>query len=158
MKKVKEFSLFVIALTLPIVFYFLLLWFADLFSKNPQFMGLVNYIKMFIADEYFVNALIHTLIIPTIISFLVLIVFMFVVFAIRKTIKSPRLLFYLGGGIISVILTLIFLIIRSEAFTIGLVFMTAYVTIFSEFVFWILELVFGFLRKIMSKNKESKTN
>ena len=36
--------------------------------------------------------------------------------------------------------------------------MTAYVTIFSEFVFWILELVFGFLRKIMSKNKESKTN
>ena len=156
MKKAKEFLLFVIALTIPIVFYFLILLFVDLFAKNPQFVGLVNYINMFIADEYFVKALLHTLIIPIIISFLALIFFAFVTLAIRKKIKSPRLLFYLVGGIISVISTLIFLIISRESFAIGLVFMASYVTIFSAFVFWIFELVIEFIKTTMTKKSAAE--
>ena len=106
MKKVKELLLFLAVLVIPLVLFILVSALtADVISDRPSFVGLDNYIRMFLNDKTFGKALLNTILPTAIVSFLLVSAFAVVAFLVRKKIKVPRWVFYLGcvviGGVAS---------------------------------------------------------
>ena len=71
MKKVKEGLMFLALLVMPLVLFFIISPFsANMLSSSPSFVGVGNYIRMFLNDKTFVKALLNTILAPAIVCFL----------------------------------------------------------------------------------------
>ncbi len=180
MKKTKELLLFIALLVMPIILFFIVSGFsADLISNTPKFVGIINYIRLFLNDKTFVKALFNTVAMPIAISFFIVSVFALVMFFVRKKIKAPRLIFYSGGVIIGAITSIICMMCISiatfgeisqsyeaqtivshivdykpsvfDAITLPNIFISLFVGIFTVFVFWIIELIIDIFKHYKSK-------
>lgn len=181
MKKVKEGLMFLALLVMPLVLFFVVSGFAaDLISDRPSFVGLDNYIRMFLNDKTFGKALLNTFLTPALVSFLLVLVFALIIFFIRKKIKVARWAFYLGSVIVGGVTTLIYnvyLSISLSHITGNLLYATQtivshiadykpsvfdiinptnvlfslYIGILTAFVFWILELMVDIVKNFRRK-------
>lgn len=180
MKKVKEMLIFLALLVVPLLLYFIVLGFtADVISNRPSFVGINNYIRMFLNDKTFGMALINAILAPAMVSFVSVSVFAVIVFFVRKKIKVPRWVFYLGSVFIGGMTALIYILCVNaalfgvpsdlyaaqtivshifgykpsvfDAITVPNVLISLYVGVFTAFVFWILELVPDIVKKVRKK-------
>lgn len=176
MKKVKELLLFIALLVIPLVMFFVISGFtADVITGEPNFVGVKNYIRMFLHDKTFGKVLLNTILTPAIVSFLLVFVFAVIAFLVRKKIKVPRWVFYLGSVLIGGVATLFYTSYLSIAFshmTSNLfaaqtiishiidykpsvfdvlsfpnVLFSLYIGILTAFVFWIFELIYNIYKR-----------
>lgn len=180
MKKVKEGLMFLALLVMPLVLFFVVSALtADVISDRPSFVGLDNYIRMFLNDKTFGKALLNTILPPAIVSFLLVSVFAVIAFLVRKKIKVPRWVFYLGSVLIGGITTLFYTSYLSIAFshmtsnlfadqtivshvldykpsvfdaiTFPNILFSLYIGILTAFAFWILELISDIIKNFRRK-------
>ncbi len=180
MRKIKEMLLFLALLVAPLVLFFVISGFAaDLISDRPSFVGVENYIRMFLHDKTFGKALRNTILTPAIVSFLLVPVFAVIVFLVRKKIKVPRWVFYLGSMLIGGMTALIYILcvnvvlfgVPSNLYAAQTIvshildykpsvfdvinpphlLFSFYVGILTAFVFWILELIVDIVKKFIRK-------
>ena len=172
--------MFLALLVMPLVLFFVISGFAaDLISDRPNFVGVGNFIRMFLHDKTFGKALLNTILPPAIVSFLLVSAFAIIVFLIRKKIKVRRGMFYLGGVIIGGVTTLIYSSYLSitfshmtsnlfaaqtiishivdykpsvfDAITFPNMLFSLYIGILTAFVFWILELISDIIKNFRKK-------
>lgn len=112
MKKVKEALFFVFPILLLAICGFIshILVSFDRYSmfygRQPSFMDIMHYMKLFAKDDLFATALINTLFKPFVISIAFVLLYALIVFIMRKKIKVPRLAFYIIGAAIGSIVSL----------------------------------------------------
>ena len=179
MKRIKELLLFLtLLLVLPILFFVIRGFLADLMQGSAIFVGLSNYIRMFTNDKIFGQMLVNTVMFPTFVSVCLVTVFALIVFIIRKKIKVPRWLFYLGSVFVGGMTSLIYIACVSaltfrvpshvvatlqplfgayqpsvfDALTITNVLISLYIGILTAFVFWVLELIIDIVKKTGRKS------
>ncbi len=183
MKKIKELLLFVVPLiVLPVISLMVLGFTADVISDRPSFVGLDNYIRMFLNDKTFGKALFNTAFAPALFSFLIVAVFAMIVFIVRKKIKVPRIVFYIGSIFVGAITALLYIVCRNMAFnqsyavqtivshigdyspsifdvlSISNVLFSFYIGIFTAFVFWGIERIVAFVkRKRRTSDEQGRT-
>ncbi len=182
MKKSKELLLFLTCLVIPLVLFLVISGFAaDVILDKPHFVGLDNYIRMFLSDKTFGKALLNTILPPVIVSFLLVSVFRAILFLVRKKIKVTRWVFYLCsvfiGGITALICficvnvaifggssdlyaaqTIVSQIIDYrpsvfDAISFSNVFLSSYIGVLTAFVFWILELIADIVKNFRRKRE-----
>ena len=147
MKKIKELLIFIVLLITPIVVHFAVLGIGNLISPSPSFIGFDNYIRLFLNDKTFLTVLFNTFAGQIIISFIVSAVLAVIIFSLRKKIKAPRLIFYIGSIILGNVVS--WALPWFKHFFIAL-----YVGIITAFVFWILELIVTLFKKRGYKNEK----
>lgn len=161
MRKIKELLLFLIVLLVPVVLF--LVASGNVLSDQPHFVGASNYLRLFLHDQIFVKALLNTIAIPV----LCVSVFAVLVCLLRKKIKTPRVLFYMGSVLIGSIASLAHVVYISitlfgvpkhlyasevlvsltgdlqmslwDVLSVGHILSALYIGVFTAFVFWILE-------------------
>lgn len=112
MKKVKEALFFVFPILLLAIcgFISLILVSFDRYSmfygRQPSFMDIMHYMKLFVKNDLFATALINTFFKPFVISIAFVLLYALIVFIMRKMIKVPRLAFYIIGAAIGSIVSL----------------------------------------------------
>ena len=180
MKKTKELLLFLTLLVIsPVIFFVISGFTADVISDKPSFVGVENYIRMFLHDKTFGKALLNTILTPAIVSFLLVSVFAVIVFLVRKKITLPRWVFYLGSVLIGGMTALIYILCVNvvlfgvpsnlyatqtivshivgykpsvfDAINPPSVLLSFYIGILTAFVFWILELIVDIVKKFIRK-------
>lgn len=147
MKKIKELLIFIALLVTPILVHFAVLGIGNLISPSPSFIGFNNYIRLFLNDKTFLSVLFNTFAMQIIISFIVSAVLAVIIFLLRKKIKAPRLIFYIGSIILGNVVS--WALPWFKHFFIAL-----YVGIITAFVFWILELIISLFVKRGCKNEK----
>ena len=184
MRKRKELFLFMTMLIVPPAFPLIVSALsAYVLSDRPQFVGVVNYIRMFSNDKLFGKTLFNTVFGPAIFSFLIVAVFAVIVYLVRKKIKVSRKVFYIGGVFVGAITTLAYVACINAAFlrapgklnavqtivshignyspnvfnviSISTVSLSLYIGILTAFVFWIMELI-GDIVKSLVRKKDMK--
>ena len=179
MKKSNEMFIFLALLVIPLVLLFVIFPFSsNMLLSSPGFVGVGNYIRMFLNDKTFGKALLNTILAPAIVSSLLVSVFAVIVFIVRKKIKVPRWVFYLGSVLIGGVTTLLYTYYLSIVFshmtsslfaaqtiitqivdynpyvnviTFQNVFFSLYIGILTAFIFWILELVVDIIKNFIRK-------
>ena len=166
MRRIKELLLFAVPLiVLPVISLMVLGFTADVISNRPSFVGINNYIRMFLNDKIFGKALFNTVFPPALFSLLIVAVFAMIVFIVRKKIKVPRIVFYVGSIFVGAITALVYIVCRNMAFnqthavqtivshivgyspsifdvlSISNVLFSFYIGIFTAFIIWVLELI-----------------
>lgn len=147
MKKIKELLIFIALLITPILMIFVALGIGNLISPSPSFIGFNNYIRLFLNDKTFLSVLFNTFAMQIIISFIVSAVLAVIIFLLRKKVKSPRLIFYIGSIILGNVVSWALLWFKHF-------FIALYVGIITAFVFWILELIVSLFKKRGYKNEK----
>lgn len=178
MKRTKELLLFLVLLLIPPIICVVLTGvFLHVLDDNPHFIGIENYIRMFTNDRIFGQALVNTVLFPTLASFCLVAVFSVIVFLMRKTIQVPRRVFYpvsvLIGGVSALIyrvcvITSTFRVPRNaivtlhplvvayqlsvfDAINFPNVFFSVYIGILTAFIFWVLELIVDIVKNFRRK-------
>ena len=178
MKRIKELLLFMLLLlVLPILLLVIRGFLVDLMQGSANFVALSNYIRMFMNDKIFGQMLVNTVMFPTLVSFCFVAVFALIVCIVRKKIQVPRWLFYLGSVFVGGMTSLIYIACVSaltfrvpshvvatlqplfgtyqpsvfDALTITNVLISLYIGILTAFIFWILELIIGIVKKARRK-------
>lgn len=180
MKNLKEFLLFIAVLIIPFMLFLIITSFsADIISDSLSFVGIDNYIRLFLHDKVFIKALFNTVLKPAIASFLAMSVFALIVYLCRKKIKLPRWGFYLGGMFVGGITAFIYVVNINIAFfgvpdsvyntqtiishiddtkpflcdiiTIPNVLFSLYIGVLTIFVFWVLELITDVVKNTIRK-------
>ncbi len=176
MRRTKELLLFAVPLiVLPVISLMVLGFTADVISDRPSFVGLDNYIRMFLNDKIFGKALFNTVFVPALFSLLTVAVFAMVVFIVREKIKVPRTVFYIGSILVGAIAALLYIVCINMAFlgapnqsysvqtivshivdyapsvfdvlSITNVIFSLYIGIFTAFVFWVTEQIVAFVKR-----------
>lgn len=182
MKRMKELLLFMVTLFAPLVLSLVVSAFsADIFSDRLHFVGVANYIRLFLNDKTFAKALFNTVFAPALFSFLIVAVFAMIVFIVRKKIKVPRWVFYIGSVFAGAITALLYIVCVNMAFlraseqshaaqtivshivdyspsifdviSISNVLLSLYIGIFIAFVFWVLELIIDIVKNLRRKGR-----
>lgn len=182
MKRIKELLLFITALLAPLALVLVISAFtAYVLPGRPLFVGIENYLRMFSNDRIFGKALLNTVLAPTICSFLIVAVFAMIVFIVRKKIKVPRKVFYIGGVFAGAIAALLCTVCVNVAFlrapelsyavqsivshngdytadrvnvlSISNVTLSLYIGILTTFIFWIMELTVNVVRTARNPRK-----
>ena len=152
MKKIKELLIFIALLITPLIMVFVALGIGNLISPSPSFIGFDNYVRLFLNDKTFLTVLFNTFAGQIIISFIVSAVLAVIVFLLRKKIKAPRLIFYIGsislGTVASFIRYARFLHISLN------VLIPLYAAVITALIFWILELIISLFVKRGCKNEK----
>lgn len=147
MKKIKELLIFIALLVTPILVHFAVLGIGNLISPSPSFIGFDNYVRLFLNDKTFLSVLFNTFAMQIIISFMVSAVLAVIIFLLRKKIKAPRLIFYIGSIILGNVVS--WALPWFKHFFIAL-----YAGIITAFIFWILELIISLFLKRVCKNEK----
>lgn len=180
MKRIKECLLFTVLLLAPLALFLVISAFtAYVLPDRPPFVGLENYIRMFSNDKIFGKALFHTVLAPAICSVSVVAVFAMIVFIVRKKIKVPRWVFYIGSIFVGAIAALLCIVCVNAAFlrapglsdalqtieshiggysptvfdalSISNVLLSLYIGILTAFIFWIMELIAAIVKNLLRK-------
>lgn len=176
MKKIKELLIFIALLVTPILVHFAVLGIGNLISPDPSFIGFNNYIRLFLNDKTFLSVLFNTFAMQIIISFIVSAVLAVIIFLLRKKIKAPRLIFYIGSislGTVASLVRNVVLFLNTpnqipdslanalnykpsifDAISLQNIFVALYVGIITAFIFWILELIVSLFKKKGYKNEK----
>lgn len=176
MKKIKELLIFIALLITPILMIFVALGIGNLISPSPSFIGFNNYIRLFLNDKTFLSVLFNTFAMQIIISFIVSAVLAVITFLLRKKIKAPRLIFYIGSislGTVASLARNVVLFLNTpnqvpdslanalnykpsifDAISLQNIFVALYVGIITALVFWILELIVTLFKKRGYKNEK----
>ena len=164
MKKTKELLLFLVALFAPVAIFFIVLAFSSVL--NSRFVGIENYIRLFLHDKVFGKALLNTFLGPFIFSFLAVSFFAVIIVITRKKIKMPRNAFYITSACIGTITALLYVVYSKMAFlgvpryllgysrtilTISDVLLFLFVGVFTAFIFWVMELIVDTAKSIRNK-------
>ena len=147
MKKIKELLIFIALLVTPILVHFAALGIGNLISPSPSFIGFNNYVRLFLNDKTFLSVLFNTFAMQIIISFIVSAVLAVIIFLLRKKIKAPRLIFYIGSIILGNVVS--WALPWFKHFFIAL-----YAGIITALIFWILELIISLFLKRVCKNEK----
>lgn len=138
MKKLKEFLMFLIPFaalsTLSVI------WFAI----NTQ--GGVRYLKLMVADPFFIIALMHTFVPSIIMSLIICLIYKLLVFLFKR--KMTRKQNYIFLFVLSLVPPVIYILIMTRNFDIvnNTVF-TLQIGIIVTFIFWLAESVNDIIRK-----------
>lgn len=176
MKKIKELLIFIALLIAPVLLLFVVLGIGNLISPSPSFIGFDNYIRLFLNDKTFLTALFNTFAGQIMISFIVSAVLVVIVFLLRKKIKAPRLIFYIGSislGTVASLARNVVLFLNTpnqvldslanalnykpsifDAISLQSIFVALYVGIITALIFWILELIISLFVKRGCKNEK----
>jgi hypothetical protein len=166
MRKIKEMLLLLVLLVVSYILFLMVSF------PSPFVVGLDNYIRMFLNDKIFRKALFNTVFAPALFSFLIVAVFAIIVFIVRKKIKVPRWVFYIGSVFVGAITALLckaysfislrellssYIVVYSptvfDVISISNVLLSLYIGIFIAFVFWVLELIVNIIKKIRRKRE-----
>lgn len=146
MKKLKEFFIFITLIIIPALIFYIFLSLINMFSETVVFIGINNYIRLFLNDSTFLKALFNTFAVQLAISFILAVVFAVILFLMRKKIKATRLIFFIGTVSIGIMVSLILNEFRN-------VLICIYAGILTAFVFWVIELVVNLFKKILKKQE-----
>lgn len=138
MKKIKEFLMFLIPFaalsTLSVI------WFAI----NTQ--GGVRYLKLMIADPFFIIALMHTFVPSIIMSLIVCFIYKLLVFLFKR--KITRKQNYIILFVLSLVPPVIYILVMTRTFDfVNNMIYTLQIGIIVTFIFWLVESVKEIIRK-----------
>ena len=142
MKKLKEFLMFLIPFA--VLSALSVIWFVI----NIQ--GGVRYLKLMVADPFFIIALIHTFVPSIIMSLIVCLIYKLLVFLFKR--EMTRKQNYIILFALSLIPPVIYILIMTRTFDIvnNTVF-TLQIGIIMTFIFWILELIVDIIKRFKRK-------
>ena len=178
MKRIKELAVFLTGLlVLPVLLFVIAVVCADLLADRVVFVGVENYIRLFLQDEIFGKALFNTVMFPAIFGVLVVAAFAVVVGIIRKKHPIPRWGFYIGSALLGAVTALLYGVftygapVDSDAaqtivshivgyspsvgniLTVPHFLLYAYVGTFTAFIFWVFEQMAGAVKRLKQKGE-----
>ena len=145
MKRIKEFLMFLIPFealsTLSVI------WFAI----NTQ--GGVRYLKLMVADPFFIIALMHTFVPSIIMSLFVCLIYKLLVFLFKR--KMTRKQNYIILFVLSLIPPVIYILVMTRTFDfVNNMIYTLQIGIIVTFIFWLVESVNDIIRKHFSNKPD----
>lgn len=150
MKKIREILLllvfFVVSFALSFVVYLPSPFVA---GSDTAFVGVANYLRLFLNDKTFFLAITNTVRIPFISSVFLIPLSCFI---LKNRIKFTRKSFYLTAFVTSFIISIVYLITNAALYNIlGYIFFPMSISFLCLIVFWILEPIVDIVKKFIRK-------
>ena len=150
MKKIREILLLLVFFVVSFALFFVVYLPSPFVAgSDTAFVGVANYLRLFLNDKTFFIAITNTVRIPFISSVVLIPLSCFI---LKNRIKFTRKSFYLTAFVTSFIISIVYLITNAALYNIlGYIFFPMSISFLCLIVFWILELIVDIVKKFIRK-------